>query len=91
MRRTPQFTFWKMWHDGQRRLWAEPYHNTDMALAKQYHREACEFGWRLSGQHERMVTDLTGDDGAVRTTIAPGVREDEVDVTPRTFHERIAD
>jgi len=89
--RQPNFHFYRMWHDEKRQLWVERYSNTDLRLARQYHDEACQFGWRMSGQHDRIVSDLYGDDGTVKTTIARGKREDEVELTPRTFHERLAD
>lgn len=89
--RQPEFHYYRLWHDDQRRLWADRYSNTDLRLARQYHADDLKFGWRLTGQHDRMVTALYGDDGRVRTEVAPGAREDQVDVQPRTFHERVAD
>lgn len=91
MRRTPTYSFWKIWRDGEGRTWADPYYGIDVTAARRHHDEAKQFGWRVAGQSARMVSTLHGHDGTHSVMIADGAREEESERKPQTFHERLTD
>ena len=78
MKRHPTYSFWKLWHDEKRQLWAEPYHAIDSTAARRAHSEACRFGWGLAGQYDRHVSELHASDGTHSVTLAPSVSQAEV-------------
>lgn len=71
------YMWWRVWHDDQRRVWAEPFTSGDPAEAKQRHADDLNFTW-ARGVRAPIVSDLefTNEQGST-ATVRDGVRREQ--------------